>query len=234
MPKVLSKKIGEIFTGRLTLSPKVLKHLSKYGNEQIIHISLLRTPVMILIQKLFEQFGNLKNTPYDKLYHLSMIIEFGNGKKLGLEKNEHINTFENPSKQKSSEVVRMDASTVPKITLNEFINNGRQFMGSKFIPYNPKHNNCQDFILGLLKGNGIDNAEFTQFIKQDTNAIFNGNVWLRKLSHTVTDIADRTQLLVGKGVGGGNNPWINHVKKYASEHQISYGTALKLSRESYI
>ena len=208
MNGILSRKIGEAFTGRLSLSPLVIKFLSKHGNHIIKRISLLRTPVMPVIQKLFEKFGNLKNTDYDKLFHLSMVITLDSGKSFSIEKNEHIHIIDNPKLQKTSEAVKISEADTPNATLNEFIHNAQKFMGSKFIPYNPKHNNCQDFILGLLKGNGINESDYLKFIKQDTQAIFNGNVWLRKLSHTVTDIADRSQLLVGRGVKRNNNAWI--------------------------
>ncbi len=231
---ILSKRFREAFlTGRTSLSPHVAKFLSKYGNQTITDISILRTPVMSVIQKLFEQFGNLKNTDYDKLFHLSMIITLDSGKSFAIEKNEHINIIDKPVLQKSSESVRMDDSDVPDVTLIDFITNAKQYMGNKFIPYNPKHNNCQDFILGLLKGNGINEAGYIAFIKQDAQAIFNGNVWLRKLSHTVTDIADRSQLLVGRGVKRNNNAWITHVKQYANTHNISYKDAMGLAKASY-
>ena len=77
----------------------------------------------------------------------------------------------------------MNDSGIPNITLIDFISNANQYMGDKFTPYNPKHNNCQDLILVLLKGYGINEADYIAFIKQDTQAIFNNNVWLRKLSH---------------------------------------------------
>ena len=230
----ISKRFREAFvTGRTSLSPHVAKFLTKHGNQTITGISIVRTPVMSVIQNLFERFGNLKNTDYDKLFHLSMIITLDSGKSFAIEKNEHINISNKPAIQKSSEVVKMKDSDVPNVTLIDFITNAKQYMGDKFIPYNPKHNNCQDFILGLLKGNDINEANYLEFIKQDTKAIFNGNVWLRKLAHSVTDIADRSQLLIGRGAQRNNNSWVNHVKEYADTHNISYKGALVLAKASY-
>ena len=45
-------------------------------------------------------------------------------------------------------------------------------MGSKYFTYSAKDNNCQDFILAVLKANNIGNEEDYSFVKQDTKSLF--------------------------------------------------------------
>ena len=49
-------------------------------------------------------------------------------------------------------------------------------MGSKFFPYHPNTNNCQDFILQMLKSNGINDVNAFNFVKQDTSMIFKNSL----------------------------------------------------------
>jgi hypothetical protein len=67
----------------------------------------------------------------------------------------------------------------------------------KFFTYSAYDNNCQHFLLNLLRANGLANEELTQFIKQDTESIFSTNSAIRKLSNNITDIRGRTTEILG-------------------------------------
>jgi hypothetical protein len=67
----------------------------------------------------------------------------------------------------------------------------------KFFTYSVYDNNCQHFLLNLLRANGLANEELTQFIKQDTESIFSTNSAIRKLSNNITDIHSRTTEILG-------------------------------------
>jgi hypothetical protein len=80
-------------------------------------------------------------------------------------------------------------------------------MGDRFYPYSARDNNCQNFILSVLKASGIGGERDYAFIKQDTKSLFGDESFLRKLSNTVTDIGARFNVLMqggkirkGKGV----------------------------------
>ena len=62
----------------------------KYGDIPIVHIRLLRSPVMGMITRLLNSV-NYDKEPFDKLFHLSMVCLLKNGLKILLEKNEIIN-----------------------------------------------------------------------------------------------------------------------------------------------
>jgi hypothetical protein len=72
-------------------------------------------------------------------------------------------------------------------------------LGSKFVPYDAKKNNCQDFLLGIMSGNNINDDSARGFIKQDVSTLFT------KLSYRVakatTDFSGRLNVaMTGKGV----------------------------------
>ena len=51
----------------------------------------------------------------------------------------------------------------------------------------------------LLLANGINENIYTQFVKQNTEQLFEGLTGLWKLSNTVTDIAGRADVLLQGG-----------------------------------
>ena len=61
---------------------------------------------------------------------------------------------------------------VPKMTLNDYIQNTKRFMKENFFSYHPNTNNCQDFISAILQANGIKEHNVYNFVKQDTSMIF--------------------------------------------------------------
>jgi hypothetical protein len=111
-----------------------------------------------------------------------------------LEKNEVINlTCSKPPNFEGTET--MDVR-IPKITLNELIDNTRKYMGAEFIPYNVHSNNCQNFVFGVLKANHLDTPENVAFTKQNVEQIFkNMPDYVRKLANTITDIAGRADVV---------------------------------------
>jgi hypothetical protein len=56
-----------------------------------------------------------------------------------------------------------DISSVPNKSLNDYIQTTKKAMGSKFFPYHPNTNNCQDFIKGVLQANGINDQKALDF-----------------------------------------------------------------------
>ena len=97
-------------------------------------------------------------------------------------------------------------------------------MGKRFIPYNPASNNCQDFILAMLLGNNLTTASNALFVKQAVGQLFTPQ--FRKIANTITDVASKVDIIRQ----GGDidrpkkiNPWIQHVKIYASQKRIPCG-----------
>ena len=211
MPAISAKKpihlvrkvydIGrKVIHGRKELSPSVQSILQEFGNEIITGIEIGRTPVNTLIT------GTLKvvsGIPYDKLFHLFIILQTNKGDIL-LEKNEVIHMQLNPH---IGNAEYRQIHHVPQgLTINELLNRTEHRMKSNFLTYSAATNNCQHFILSILQANGIH--ESSDFIKQNTESIFDSRPTLRKFANTVTDVASKVNVLTEGGkieINGSNN-----------------------------
>jgi len=169
----------------------VLGVLRQVGNDIITGITIGRTNVPAVLTGIIK---TLSSTPYDKLYHLFLILKTDKGNVL-LEKNEVINMDINqiPSNAETSEI-----RNIPKnLTINQLLQNTERRMGrQKFLNYSAYDNNCQHFLLNVLHGNGIYEGE--NFVKQRTEDIFKNDDF-RKFANTITDIAGRANVLVQGG-----------------------------------
>jgi len=142
-----------ILSGSKKFSVKVKAVLSKYGNEKIHTITIIRTPLNSMVKFAIETLSWNK-IEYDKLFHLSLIF---NGNIL-IEKNSIISMTVHPKISTESEVISFDFEV--NSTINQFIQNALVYMGEqKFFTYSAYDNNCQHFILSLLQSNGIANTE---------------------------------------------------------------------------
>ena len=179
---------------RLDYPIRVKKILESYGEDIIASIEIGRTPVPRFLKFMlnvisFGEFGKrFRQSEYNNLYHLFMIIITLEGVRIQLEKNQTISSkldFKIPPK---TELMKVD--TIPEnITINEFLFNGLLREGrDKFFTYSSSSNNCQDFILNLLQANNID-GEILSFVKQDITHLFEGLTHVRKVTNTVTDVA---------------------------------------------
>ena len=173
-------------------SPDQKKIIEKYGSNAITSIKIGRSPIPSAINAIlnivtlgaFQKL--LKQSPYDKLVHLFSIITLDNGIKILLEKNERINikvvSSYNP---KNSEYV--DATYIPSgLTFKELLDNGKKVLGNKYFAYDAIKSNCQDYIIGILKGSSILDDNLQQFIKQDVETIFKTLPITKKIMNAVT------------------------------------------------
>ena len=177
----------------------------------------------------------LENTPYDKLFHLFMCVDFA-GRAIGLEKNEVINAFIGCNLPKDTESKVITSSDIPQgLTLNDALEKTRERMGGNYFSYSAKDNNCQDFILSFLTANNIGGETDKSWVKQETKVLFEGNDRLRKIANTLTDIGAKVDILK-QGVGIKKSPvnnidmansWIEYVKAYAKKNNMKYNEALK-------
>lgn len=211
-------KPSNLITGRTDLSPKVKRILTKDGNAKINSLTIVRNPLqpvlmaMLNIASLGEFKEKMKNTPYDKLYHLSVILDTDQGRFL-LEKNEKINMDLRPTVSPKADTKAVTLGDHP--TINELIEKTKQILGNRFIVYSSKDANCQDFIVGVLKALGVATPDNLEFVKQDTDSLFSDK--FRKVANTVTDIGERIDQLAQGG------RLKNVSRKGIMSHQISIG-----------
>lgn len=195
-----------IITGNITqLSPAIKTLLNKYGDVSITSAMIQRAPVSGVLTgalSLFSggKFGERqKERDFDELFHLSMVLTLSNGKKIQLEKEARINIRLKPPTKPHTETE--DIKNLPTgLTLNSMLEKTKAYIGDKkFYGYSAKDNNCQDFLVSVLKANDIGGADDLRFIKQDTQYLFKNLSGLRKLSNTLTDIGARADVFMEGG-----------------------------------
>ncbi len=203
------KEYGKaVIYGRMDYPPKVREILKNNGEEVVVGYKIKRTPVNKLLKSALSavslgEFGRRFNrSEYDDLFHLFLEMTTSSGKRISVEKNEVINMDLSPPTRDKEEV--KEISNAPKdLTINTIMTNTENYMGKKkFFGYSARDNNCQDFIVALLKSNNIGNEQDIAFVKQNTKELFDKLPFLRKFSNTITTIGARVNVLT---TGAGMN-----------------------------
>ena len=187
----LKKTATSLILGRRGISPNVDKFLKDHGDESILEmiisrniVSSILTGSMRLISTQFRE-----KAASDKLYHLKLLIRTTHSN-VSLEKNEVITISPYKMNYKAE---NMYVHFPPGITINILLQNTRNKMGNSFLTYSARDNNCQHFVLSLLESNGLSNERNILFTKQSTSALFSTE--LRKLTNTITDIAQKVDII---------------------------------------
>ena len=201
--KTIKNVANRLIFGDNALPENIIKFLKENGNAKLINGNINRKPISSMINKVLNvlswgQFQqNLENTSYDKLFHLSLDIRLTNGKIIKLEKNARISI---------TQIYKIDTNSnndlnlsLPNITLTEFINNGYKQMKEKFFMYNAETSNCQDFLIGLLRGSNALTPEVEEFIKQKTEKIFENMHQTKTIMNRITDLAGKADIIVNGG-----------------------------------
>lgn len=175
--------------------------INKYGFIPITKIEIRRIPIPSAINKLvnvLEAGGKLWNLSYDTYYHLFMVLTLETGHEIMAEKNETINIQSAPDTRNIPDEAKIQVP-LPSYglwlktggTLTRMLDAAQRYMGNdKFFWYHPLKSNCQDWIMGMLKGNRLGNEEIYKFVKQDlTSIIKNTPKLLDWLMVSLTDFA---------------------------------------------
>lgn len=182
-------------------SSNVKKNLQKNGNKRITSLRVGRVPVanIIIIFMNIVSFGkfskNIKDKPYDKIYHTFIQIELDNETFIFFEKNEVICAYLKFMIPKDTSFIDVSIPSI-HISLNNFLLNAQKYMGDKYWTFSGHDNNCQDYIIALLKSNNLGNEDVYKFIKQDINTLFEDLTTLRKITNTITDIFRKSKILM--------------------------------------
>lgn len=167
--------------------------ITQYGDSPIQSIQIVRQPILEMWSHILNAltFGEFKRrmdaTPYDKLFHLSLVLNT-QAAPITVEKNDIINITPNKPISQDAEIQSVD-NIRPGLTLSIMLENARAYMGdTRFFNYSAVYNNCQDFVMALLKSNNLGSQQNYEFVKQDVKTIFKGMNFLRKFVNTVTDV----------------------------------------------
>ena len=205
--------------GRTDYNPSQKKLIEKYGSNTITHIKIGRSPLPSFITGALDilTFGAfkelLRKSPYDKLYHLFMIITLDNGVNILAEKNQGLNIKEVSSYDpKNTEYI--DATYIPSgLTFKELLDNGKQVLGNKYFPYDATKSNCQQWIRGVLQGSSILTKQLSDFVYQDVATLFKDYQTALKVVKGLTDIGSTADILITGGSIPENMELYEEVKK---------------------
>jgi hypothetical protein len=216
--------VSAIINPNSAYPPNVTQMKNEHGDEVITRLILRRNPVSSVITdamnlvSLGSFYKKMGREPYDKLFHLGLLVVTSNGGFI-LEKTERVNISTNTSLQKGSEELEID-NLPANLTVRKLIENTEKEMGNSFLPYNPMNNNCQIFILNVLKANGLLTSVYEQWIKQDTDALFKNDPFLLSLSNKLIDVGK-----IGNVISQGGN-LISNGNIHTMHHRIPQSASL--------
>jgi hypothetical protein len=208
--------VNKVIHGSDEYLPPVKNIINQYGENTITGVTIGRAPVPGAITGALNAVSGgtfkegMNTQPYDKLFHLFLYLTLNSGVKILFEKNATINSAVNPPLPPNTETLLI-TPTNNTTTLKTFLQNGQNRMGNKYFVYDPHYNNCQDYIIGLLTGNGWGTQQDYKWIKQDTGQLFANNKYLGTVAKGVTNfggVVDR--VINGVGFTVNHKPWISH------------------------
>jgi hypothetical protein len=196
----------KLIFGRNDYQPSSLKVLEKYKNNKIVKIELHRAVLSDIYMNIMniwtdnELDKRLENEPKDNLFHISIWVTLDNGTVLRLEKGPEIHINESPKLQKFEEEAHHVQNIPQNLTLENMLNKTYEHMGrDKYFGYLATHNNCGNFIEGILDANHIGTPNDRAFIEQDARTVLSGYPNLRKTLNTITTIGEKADILYQGG-----------------------------------
>jgi len=202
--------------------------IGEVGNSVVRNIRIGRTPLPTILNTAINivTLGAFKKalnrSPFDKLYHLFIILTLDGGKTVLLEKNAAINMQLNPPTPPKGTTF-FDVNAIPStLTFKLLLENTKTFMGTKFFPYDSIKNNCQDFILSIFKANHLLTQPIVDFVKQDVNGLFKNFTNTKKLMNAVTNLGGVADIAM-KGGRLNQAPVLDEYGKIAT-HLVSHVT----------
>ena len=157
------------------------KMINIYGNQPIVKIEVGRKKLsnFITIANILSIGDFKKNNKYDNLYHVCLRVTIGETQLL-VEKNSII-TITKWKKISNIEFENVELNR--SITLNELLNCTQQKIGRHFFKFNFVKNNCQDFVINILKCSNLGTKDNYNFIKQDIN--WKGMIGIKIIKHII-------------------------------------------------
>lgn len=205
--KSVAKKVHKVFEIRKEYNNKCQKMIKEYGEQKIVGIRIIRTPIANALNKVLQVISLGKwekekdKQNIDTLFHLGIICDLENKKSLLIEKNATINIDTSLGQKSTSEIVNVDLKG-KDIDLNTLLENGFKQAGGidNWFLYSAFTNNCQIFIMNILKGNGLNKDEYEKFIFQDLSKLIQSQPsHVNKVAQGITDMGASVDKLLGNG-----------------------------------
>ena len=185
--------------GRKHFSPKVKKIVEQYGEEKIVAMEIRRYPLPSAIDAALRGMVKIYKVsmPYEKLYHLSVVVHTDRGNTLLIEKNQNFNMETTAKDYPNTDKFPIHISNPASI--NEMLEKTVRRMGESFFTYQSLTNNCQKFMVEFLAANHLSSPKATEFIMQVFPSHTTGNVGFRKTLNTITDMGNRMDIVTQGG-----------------------------------
>jgi hypothetical protein len=204
----MKKSGGKLFGAKLDFSNKIKKILKKYGDKKIRAIRIGRRPINSLVEKAFQIISlgkweeNRKKYPYDRLFHLFLVLTMDDGTVISFEKNSIVTMTENDSRcsMKNVECIELEYPA-DSITLDELVKKPLARIGKeKYFVYQPFDQNCQIFISEVLKTFNLYSPKAKEFVYQDISEIVERlPFYVKYVAKTITDIDATKSKITGAG-----------------------------------
>lgn len=202
------KSVKTFFSPRTdSLNNTSKKTLEEYGDKPITKLQIYRTPITPVFEKALNAlslgtWNKMKSEAgYDKFFHLALIATVEGSKNIVIEKTEVVNLSTSYNTQQDTEV--MDVPITRPITLNEMIAKTQEEMGTeKFYAYDAFQNNCQMFVIAVLKSVGLLDDKINKFVFQDVSELSRKLPSVNKIANVFTDISGWWNKISGKGKRG--------------------------------
>ena len=194
VPKAVQGLSDVASTGiRLDYPPAARETLARFGAGQVFDLLIVREPIQSFINTALNAITlgkwneARKELNYDRLFHLSMVASVampnGDKQRIKIEKNEVINITDKfelkvpgvssgvsqHGSGRDAEVMNVPVSCC--ITLQQMMDKAAQAKGPDFFKYDAFTNNCQMFLLTILRANDLLTPQVEGFISQDTTAL---------------------------------------------------------------
>lgn len=184
-------RIKYVFSNREQRTPRLNNLLKQYGNNKIVKVKVVRTPIDSTIKKIVNILSlgsiseNQKKLNYDDVYHLFLSFELDNGKSFRLDKNSTVQMVE-ADYNISGESMNVNLTD---ITLGKLFDNIESKVNmNRIYIYNAISQNCQVFITDLLRSSGLLTSELSQFINQRADLLLKDSKYIGDISEKITGL----------------------------------------------
>lgn len=155
------------------------EYLEKNKDKKIKSIKVGRKPIVPIIKKALDilSFGKFskkqKELQYEDVFHQYTIIEYENGEKVKIEKNQTVMT--NPVNTEDEKDILINIDTRDKnLNVKDLMNNASKNDKDKnFWKYDAKNSNCQGMVADIVRNNNlIPDVDTSKILKtQDARSL---------------------------------------------------------------
>ena len=191
----VAQRVVDVSKGkRLGYSPKVRAFLAEHGSKTLEGMRIRRDPIRSMLHTAINAITlgrwaeARKKYAYDKVFHLGLEFSLKDGPTSVAEKNEVI--YVGPSSPLREDTETMEIGDPGAVTLQQLLDNTQRLMGDRYFTYAAFENNCQDFIIAILRANNLWTPARNDFVKQPLEGVIKElPSYTGRLANVATDLA---------------------------------------------